>query len=123
MRKSARDENRIEASSGNVFTDLGFDDAEAQLRVARRLPCIQRQNQLAHLLKRVDAVRRIAGMRRNAIDRDEHLGPAASTNIELELRAFANDDQPRLELFEHIGKGQPFDLFLVHTGAHEHIAV
>ena len=35
MRKSARDENRIEASSGNVFTDLGFDDAEAQVLALR----------------------------------------------------------------------------------------
>jgi len=35
MRKSARDENKIEASSGNVFTDLGFDDAEAQVLALR----------------------------------------------------------------------------------------
>ena len=35
MRKSARDENRIIASSGNVFTDLGFDDAEAQVLALR----------------------------------------------------------------------------------------
>ena len=32
MRKSARDENRITTSSGNVFADLGFDEAEAQVR-------------------------------------------------------------------------------------------
>ncbi len=35
MRKSARDENKIEASSGNVFADLGFDDAEAQVFALR----------------------------------------------------------------------------------------
>ena len=35
MRKSARDENKIEASSGNVFADLGFDDAEAQVLALR----------------------------------------------------------------------------------------
>lgn len=35
MRKSARDENKIEASSGNVFTDLDFDDAEAQVLALR----------------------------------------------------------------------------------------
>ena len=35
MRKSARDENKIIASSGNVFTDLGFDDAEAQVLALR----------------------------------------------------------------------------------------
>jgi len=35
MRKSARDEKRIEASSGNVFADLGFDDAEAQVMALR----------------------------------------------------------------------------------------
>lgn len=35
MRKSARDENKIVASSGNVFTDLGFDDAEAQVMALR----------------------------------------------------------------------------------------
>ena len=35
MRKSARDENRITASSGNVFADLGFDDAEAQVLALR----------------------------------------------------------------------------------------
>ena len=32
MRKSARDEDRIEACSANVFTDLGFDDAEEELK-------------------------------------------------------------------------------------------
>ncbi len=35
MRKSARDDNRIIASSGNVFADLGFDDAEAQVLALR----------------------------------------------------------------------------------------
>lgn len=35
MRKSARDDNRITASSGNVFADLGFDDAEAQVLALR----------------------------------------------------------------------------------------
>lgn len=35
MRKSARDENKIEVSSGNVFADLGFDDAEAQVLALR----------------------------------------------------------------------------------------
>lgn len=35
MRKSARDENKIEASSGNVFADLGFDGAEAQVLALR----------------------------------------------------------------------------------------
>lgn len=35
MRKSARDESKIEASSGNVFTDLGFADAEAQVLALR----------------------------------------------------------------------------------------
>lgn len=34
MRKSAR-ENKITASSGNVFSDLGFDDAEAQVLALR----------------------------------------------------------------------------------------
>ncbi len=34
MRKSAR-ENKIIASSGNVFSDLGFDDAEAQVLALR----------------------------------------------------------------------------------------
>lgn len=34
MRKTAR-ENKITASSGNVFTDLGFDDAEAQVLALR----------------------------------------------------------------------------------------
>ena len=35
MRKSARDENRITTSSGNVFADLGFDEAEAQVLALR----------------------------------------------------------------------------------------
>lgn len=35
MRKSARDENKMTPSSGNVFTDLGFDDAEAQVLALR----------------------------------------------------------------------------------------
>ena len=35
MRKSARDENKIQVSSGNVFADLGFDDAEAQVLALR----------------------------------------------------------------------------------------
>ena len=35
MRKSARDDNKIVASSGNVFADLGFDDAEAQVMALR----------------------------------------------------------------------------------------
>ncbi|MCG8276528.1 helix-turn-helix transcriptional regulator [Stenotrophomonas sp. NLF4-10] len=35
MCKSAGDENRVEASSGNVFADLGFDDAEAQVLALR----------------------------------------------------------------------------------------
>jgi len=35
MRKSAGNESRVEASSGNVFADLGFDDAEAQVLALR----------------------------------------------------------------------------------------
>ena len=35
MRKSARDENSITTSSGNVFADLGFDEAEAQVLALR----------------------------------------------------------------------------------------
>ena len=35
MRKSASDENRITTSSGNVFADLGFDEAEAQVLALR----------------------------------------------------------------------------------------
>ncbi|MCD9029403.1 helix-turn-helix domain-containing protein [Luteimonas sp. BDR2-5] len=35
MRKTVRDESRITASSGNVFTDLGFNDAEAQVLALR----------------------------------------------------------------------------------------
>ena len=35
MRKSASDENKITTSSGNVFTDLGFDEAEAQVLALR----------------------------------------------------------------------------------------
>ena len=35
MRKTARDDSRITASSGNVFADLGFDDAEAQVLALR----------------------------------------------------------------------------------------
>lgn len=34
MRKSAR-ENKITPSSGNVFSDMGFDDAEAQVLALR----------------------------------------------------------------------------------------
>lgn len=35
MRKSGRDESQITTSSGNVFSDLGFDDAEAQVLALR----------------------------------------------------------------------------------------
>lgn len=35
MRKSARVENEIIQSSGNVFSDLGFDDAAAQVLALR----------------------------------------------------------------------------------------
>ena len=35
MRKSAREDHRIIASSGNVFADLGFDSAEARLLAMR----------------------------------------------------------------------------------------
>lgn len=35
MRKSARVENKIIKSSGNVFSDIGFDDAEAQVLALR----------------------------------------------------------------------------------------
>lgn len=35
MRKSAKQENKIQVSSGNVFADLGFDDAEAQVLALR----------------------------------------------------------------------------------------
>ena len=35
MRTSARVENKITPSSGNVFADLGFDEAEAQVLALR----------------------------------------------------------------------------------------
>lgn len=35
MRKSAKDENKITTSSGNMFADLGFDEAEAQVLALR----------------------------------------------------------------------------------------
>jgi predicted XRE-type DNA-binding protein len=35
VRKSARDENKITPSSGNVFVDLGFNEAEAQVLALR----------------------------------------------------------------------------------------
>lgn len=35
MRKIATDENKITPSNGNVFIDLGFDDAEAQVLALR----------------------------------------------------------------------------------------
>jgi predicted XRE-type DNA-binding protein len=35
VRKSARDENKITSSSGNVFVDLGFNEAEAQVLALR----------------------------------------------------------------------------------------
>lgn len=35
MRKSARDEKKITTSSGNVFSDLAFDEAEAQALALR----------------------------------------------------------------------------------------
>ncbi|MFT4257713.1 MAG: XRE family transcriptional regulator [Pseudoxanthomonas sp.] len=35
MRKRATDENKVIPSSGNVFADLGFDDAEAQVLALR----------------------------------------------------------------------------------------
>ena len=46
MRKSARDENKIIASSGNVFTDLGFDDAEAQVLALRADLMVQLEKQI-----------------------------------------------------------------------------
>jgi hypothetical protein len=35
MRKNARVEKDIIKSSGNVFSDIGFDDAEAQVLASR----------------------------------------------------------------------------------------
>lgn len=35
MRKRVTDENKITASTGNVFVDLGFDEAEAQVLALR----------------------------------------------------------------------------------------
>lgn len=35
MRRSAREDSKIIASSGNVFADLGFDSAEARLLAMR----------------------------------------------------------------------------------------
>jgi predicted XRE-type DNA-binding protein len=35
MRKRAREEDKITTSSGNVFVDLGFDEAEAQVLALR----------------------------------------------------------------------------------------
>lgn len=35
MSKTAKDENKITPSSGNVYADLGFDDAQAQVLALR----------------------------------------------------------------------------------------
>lgn len=45
MRKRAR-ENKITPSSGNVFTDLGFDDAEAQVLALRADLMVQLEKQI-----------------------------------------------------------------------------
>lgn len=45
MRKHAR-ENKITPSSGNVFADLGFDDAEAQVLALRADLMVQLEKQI-----------------------------------------------------------------------------
>ena len=54
MRKSARVENKIIKSSGNVFSDLGFDDAEAQA-LALRADLIAQQEQALNARKTTEA--------------------------------------------------------------------
>jgi predicted XRE-type DNA-binding protein len=49
MAKSAREDNRIVASSGNVFADLGFDSAEARLLAMRTDLMIELEKQIKAL--------------------------------------------------------------------------
>ena len=46
MRKSAREDSRIIASSGNVFADLGFESAEARLLAMRADLMIELEKQI-----------------------------------------------------------------------------
>ena len=58
MRMSAEDESRIIRSSGNVFADLGFDEAEAQVLALRADLMAQLEKQIkARKMTQVEASR------------------------------------------------------------------